>query len=420
MFSTTAFTTPFPLKTTLTDQRSLTCRPSPTQLSLSTPRSKPKSTSQTGKRVPTFRKLQTRHQSGPASFRKTQERVPTVITKDAVAVSTIAPIGLKTLEEIAQERKKARYLKRKTAVPLRDLQVGQVFNGVVNNTVRHGAYIDIGAARDGLVHLRDLSVDFVHEVEDLVRPDDKVIVWVKYIDTVENVLGLTMVRPALGFEGRTAVSDVVIGARYNAVVQRVTNFGAYIDIGSERMAFLHVSAMWGRRPRETLEFLRIGQKIWVAVEDVDEVRSHIRLIARGLGGQTLTKDNAVGTKVIMSPIDPSPSTSRAQLLESDNYVPFSHNSNNFYEEDEEVDAVDDVAETASEETLADADGDENGDEDGDDDEFDFVNEMDSHVPYQAKGSDFKDIVDDDTEYIGLDPSDIEKLKKFKLSMEETG
>lgn len=169
-----------------------------------------------------------------------------------------------------------------------DLVVGEKVRGTVRNLVRHGAYVDIGAKRDGLCHLREMCVDFVYDSGDIVQEGMEVDVWVKYIDAEKNVVGLTMLEPkngGRGFSGRLAVKDVIVGERYEGRVVRVTNYGAFVDIGAERHGFVHVSALWGRRPRETLEDLRLGREIWVHVEEVDEVKSFITLRARGRRGE---------------------------------------------------------------------------------------------------------------------------------------
>lgn len=179
--------------------------------------------------------------------------------------------------------------------------VGERVKGTVRNLVRHGAYVDIGAVKDGLVHIRDMSVEFVYEPADLVRSGQEVDVWVKYVDAVKGVVGLTMVPPAgkVGFSGRSKVTDVTVGSRVEGVVARVTNYGAYVDIGAERHGFVHVSALWGRRPRETLENMRLGRNIWVHVAEVDEVKSFIRLRARGrVEEEPLSAGGEVGEDVV--------------------------------------------------------------------------------------------------------------------------
>ena len=103
-----------------------------------------------------------------------------------------------------------------------------------------------------------------------------------------------MVRPRRGFTERMPIRDVDIGKRYEGTVERLTNYGAYVDIDAERLAFLHVAAIWGRRSRETLEKVRIGGRFWVNVDDVDEIGPHIRLKARGRHHTESQKDGPLG------------------------------------------------------------------------------------------------------------------------------
>lgn len=237
------------------------------------------------KRLPTFRKLQRRHKQGPAAFRQAQEAAEALSKNVATEVTQPPP-------EIAASVPRRHMLR--DGFRLSELAVGMQLDGKVQNLVRHGAYVDVGAVRDGLVHVRDMSTDFVHLPADIVRTGDMVTVWVKYVNPVTNVLGLSMVKPKRGFVERMPVRHVEIGTRYDGVVERVTNYGAYVDIGAERLGFLHVAAIWGRRPRETLDNMRIGQEICVHVDDVDEIRSHIKLRARGKAHKELRKDGPLG------------------------------------------------------------------------------------------------------------------------------
>ena len=42
--------------------------------------------------------------------------------------------------------------------------------------VQKRAYVGVGAVRDGLVYVRDMAIDFVHDPSDLVRTGDSVTV----------------------------------------------------------------------------------------------------------------------------------------------------------------------------------------------------------------------------------------------------
>ncbi len=257
--------------------------------------------SKPGTRTPTFRKLQRRHQEGPRSFRESSQRAQEL----ADLASRRKEAEVQARRERAQERLR---LRAENARPLTELKVGEQLDGRVNNLVRHGAYVDVGSTRDGLVHVRDMAVQFLHRPEDLVAPGDSVSVWVKYVNPSTNTLGLTMRRPLqIGVE-RTKLADLEQGKRYKGIVERVTNFGAYVDIGAERPAFLHVRNLWGRRPRDTLEEFVLGQEVWVALLKVDKVKSYLTVSARGVGMMPLDKDG----KVLVE--EPKPKESKEPVL----------------------------------------------------------------------------------------------------------
>lgn len=60
------------------------------------------------------------------------------------------------------------------AVEWNDLEVGQVYDGRVTRLENFGAFIDIGAEREGLVHVSELSHDYVKHPSETLRVDDEV------------------------------------------------------------------------------------------------------------------------------------------------------------------------------------------------------------------------------------------------------
>lgn len=65
---------------------------------------------------------------------------------------------------------------------LEDLEEGMVLKGVVTNVTRFGAFVDIGVHQDGLVHISELSNQFVTNPEDVISVEDKVKVKVIKVD----------------------------------------------------------------------------------------------------------------------------------------------------------------------------------------------------------------------------------------------
>lgn len=76
-----------------------------------------------------------------------------------------------------------------------DLRVGQKLEGAVRNVVDFGAFVDIGIKNDGLIHVSDLSKNFVKNPHEVVAVGQIVTVWVKSIDQERGKINLTLVEP---------------------------------------------------------------------------------------------------------------------------------------------------------------------------------------------------------------------------------
>jgi small subunit ribosomal protein S1 len=60
------------------------------------------------------------------------------------------------------------------AVEWSDLKEGQVYTGTIARLEKFGAFVDIGAEKEGLVHISELSHDFVKQPSEVVKPGDEV------------------------------------------------------------------------------------------------------------------------------------------------------------------------------------------------------------------------------------------------------
>ncbi|WP_432806283.1 helix-hairpin-helix domain-containing protein [Moraxella nasicaprae] len=75
---------------------------------------------------------------------------------------------------------------------IKDLQIGMVLEGVVTNVTAFGCFVDIGVHQDGLVHISELSDDFVDNPASVVKPQDIVKVRVIVVDEARRRIGLSM------------------------------------------------------------------------------------------------------------------------------------------------------------------------------------------------------------------------------------
>ena len=75
---------------------------------------------------------------------------------------------------------------------LNDLKEGMVLEGVITNVTNFGVFVDIGVHQDGLVHISELSHQFVKDPRDIVKAGALVKVKVLSIDIKRQRVSLTM------------------------------------------------------------------------------------------------------------------------------------------------------------------------------------------------------------------------------------
>ncbi len=81
---------------------------------------------------------------------------------------------------------------RTDVLSIEDLKSGMELKGVVRNVVDFGAFVDIGIENDGLVHISELSDEYVRNPLDVVAVGDVVTVRVLSVDLQRNRISLSM------------------------------------------------------------------------------------------------------------------------------------------------------------------------------------------------------------------------------------
>lgn len=110
-------------------------------------------------------------------------------------------IGEMTLKDIIDELSKPgrdprdempKPILRSDVLKFEDLKEGMVLNGTVRNVIDFGAFVDIGVKHDGLIHISELSENYVKNPSDVVSIGDIVKVKVIKIDNDRQKVSLSM------------------------------------------------------------------------------------------------------------------------------------------------------------------------------------------------------------------------------------
>ena len=111
-------------------------------------------------------------------------------------------IGILGLKDIIKELEKPGLDPRKSAKifefdpnvkSIKDLRVGMVLPGIVNNITNFGCFVDIGIKESGLVHISQLKAGFVSDVNEVVKLHQHVEVKVTDVDEDRKRIQLTMI-----------------------------------------------------------------------------------------------------------------------------------------------------------------------------------------------------------------------------------
>jgi small subunit ribosomal protein S1 len=197
-------------------------------------------------------------------------------------------------KEKQREKKKASRIERPLGfverVPLTAYFPGMELTGTVISLTTFGAYVDVGTECDGLLHISQITRDFfVEHPRQVLSPGDEVTVRVRAASPELKKLQLTMLDASVeneltienDDENRIPLSDLEIYDELWGELKRVTDFGAYVEVGAEVDGFLHFMdhPLWEDNMHPS-EFMQAGQRVRVWVADVDTTeKKRIRLTA---------------------------------------------------------------------------------------------------------------------------------------------
>lgn len=183
-------------------------------------------------------------------------------------------------------------LLRSDILDIKDLSIGDKLSGTVRNVVDFGAFVDVGLHEDGLVLPSRMSRNKVTDPSEVVSVGDIVDVWVAEIDEARNRVALSMIpldalkekeekmkenRHHREKAPRKKLDELTVGEKYSGVVENLTEYGAFVNIGAKKAGLLHVSRMSMDKVEDPSTVVKPGDRIEVYVSDVDTERNRLSL-----------------------------------------------------------------------------------------------------------------------------------------------
>ena len=128
--------------------------------------------------------------------------LPKLVEKAGIdKVAETIGVGVPTLQDIIKELlKPGRDIREELPKPqlkselldMKDLKVGMVLPGIVRNVVDFGVFVDISVHQDGLVHISEISNDYIKHPSEVLKVGDRVVVKVIEVNVDKKRIGLTI------------------------------------------------------------------------------------------------------------------------------------------------------------------------------------------------------------------------------------
>jgi small subunit ribosomal protein S1 len=185
--------------------------------------------------------------------------------------------------------------KRRISVGLKQLQqhpwdvvpekykVGERVQGTVTRVVEFGAFVELEAGIEGLIHLSEMSWGKkVKKAGDVIKPGETVEAIILGVSPGERRISLGL-KQALGDPWTQAAQKFAVGTIIEGPVTSITKFGAFVQLAEGIEGMVHVSEISAeKRIEHPQDVLKLGQVVSAQVLELDLEKRQIRLSMKQL------------------------------------------------------------------------------------------------------------------------------------------
>ena len=159
-----------------------------------------------------------------------------------------------------------------------NLKVGDTVKGKVVVMADYGAFVEIAAGVEGLIHVSEMSwSQHLRSAQEFLKVGDEVEAVILTLDRDERKMSLGIKQltpdPWAGIEAKYPV-----GTKCTAKVRNFTNFGVFVEIEEGIDGLIHISDLsWTKKVKHPSEFTQIGAEIEVVVLEIDKENRRLSL-----------------------------------------------------------------------------------------------------------------------------------------------
>ncbi len=155
--------------------------------------------------------------------------------------------------------------------------IGSRVKGKVRNFTTYGAFVEIEAGMDGMIHVSDMSwTRKVNHPSEVLKKGDEVECVVLEVDPTQQRISLGLKQaqtdPWSGIQSRFRIGQMVKGK-----ISKVASFGAFVELAEGIDGLVHISQISDERVQKVRDVLQPGQEVEARVIKIDSVDRKIGL-----------------------------------------------------------------------------------------------------------------------------------------------
>ena len=159
-----------------------------------------------------------------------------------------------------------------------NLAVGDKVEGKVVVIADYGAFVEIAAGVEGLIHVSEMSwSQHLRSAQDFLAVGDTVEAVVLTLDREERKMSLG-IKQLFPDPWNDIENKYTVGSKHNAKVRNFTNFGVFVELEEGVDGLIHISDLsWQKKIKHPSEFCKVGDEMEVVVLEIDRENRRISL-----------------------------------------------------------------------------------------------------------------------------------------------
>ncbi len=176
-------------------------------------------------------------------------------------------------------RKKVLLAEREVAKDemLETINVGDTFDATITSVQPYGAFADIGGL-EGLIHKSEMTWERDTDPAKFVKVGEVVRIQILDISQEENNLKIAFgMKQLIEDPFVSSLAALAVGEMVNGTVTKLTDFGAFVDLGSGTEGLIHISELADQRIKSPKDVVKEQQVVTVKVLSIDPATRRIGL-----------------------------------------------------------------------------------------------------------------------------------------------